>query len=49
MLVAFRVKPIEGICENCELWKEFFTFDHIGKCKVNGSNLPYNHKCDVPE
>jgi len=49
VLVAFRAKPVQGICGNCELWKELYTFDHVGKCKINEKTTEYAHRCDVPE
>jgi len=49
MLVAFRAKPIEGICGNCSLWRDNFEFGHYGNCKVNGNLTYYAHKCDVEE
>jgi hypothetical protein len=47
MLVAFRAKPIEGICGNCELWENHFNY--VGRCKINGNLNGYAHRCDVEE
>jgi len=49
MLVAFRAKPVEGICGNCENWDDRFDFDHYGKCKFNGNVTHYAHSCDAEE
>jgi hypothetical protein len=49
MLVAFRAKPIEGICGNCEFWKDEFGFDHMGICKFKKIVTGYAHRCDVEE
>jgi hypothetical protein len=47
--IAFRAKPIEKICGNCEYWRDNFDFDRLGRCPFNVNSTHYNHKCDAEE
>jgi len=49
VIVAFRAKPVEEICGDCELWVDKFDFDHYGDCKIHRYLTHYSHRCDAKE
>lgn len=49
MLVAFRAKPIQGICENCENWENYSEYTFWGKCKITQELTKPKFRCNVPE